>query len=157
MLVYKSDDNIFIAPPTWSGNTVFSFQPLTVTALKNPAFQLLYTSKFPFFNSTDTQVFNAVYKSDHNILIGPPTCTGNTVCSEFTILTMFSLQLLPVTVLRNQAFELLYRSKFPLFNSTHTQVFNAVYKSDDNIFITPPTWSGNTVFSFQPLTVTWSR
>ena len=80
-----------ILPDKYPPSTeLLHLQSFPVTALRNPAFESLYSSKFPLFNPTDTQVFNAVYKSDHNIFIGPPTCTGNTVCYEFTNLIMFS-------------------------------------------------------------------
>ena len=38
-------------PPT----ELLDLQPLPVTALRNPAFEALYTDKFPFFNPIQTQ------------------------------------------------------------------------------------------------------
>ena len=38
-------------PPT----ELLDLQPLPVTALRNPAFESLYSSKFPFFNPIQTQ------------------------------------------------------------------------------------------------------
>lgn len=58
---------------------------------------------------------------------------------------LLDLQPLPVTALRNPEFEALYDGKFPSFNPIQTQVFNALYNSDDNIFIGAPTGSGKTV------------
>lgn len=58
---------------------------------------------------------------------------------------LLDLQPLPVTALRNPTFETLYSEKFPFFNPIQTQVFNAVYNSDDNIFIGAPTGSGKTI------------
>ncbi|KDR19736.1 putative U5 small nuclear ribonucleoprotein 200 kDa helicase [Zootermopsis nevadensis] len=60
---------------------------------------------------------------------------------------LLDLQPLPVTALRNPAFESLYLGKFPQFNPIQTQVFNAVYNSDDNIFIGAPTGSGKTTIA----------
>jgi len=60
---------------------------------------------------------------------------------------LLDLQPLPVTALRNPAFESLYVDKFPQFNPIQTQVFNAVYNSDDNIFIGAPTGSGKTTIA----------
>lgn len=37
----------------------------------------------------------------------------------------------------------MYADKFPQFNPIQTQVFNAVYNTDDNVFIGAPTGSGN--------------
>uniref|UniRef100_A0A8D8QH49 U5 small nuclear ribonucleoprotein 200 kDa helicase n=3 Tax=Cacopsylla melanoneura TaxID=428564 RepID=A0A8D8QH49_9HEMI len=55
---------------------------------------------------------------------------------------LLDLQPLPVTALRNNVFESLYSERFPQFNPIQTQVFNAVYNSDDNVFIGAPTGSG---------------
>lgn len=60
---------------------------------------------------------------------------------------LLDLQPLPVTALRNPEFESLYLDKFPQFNPIQTQVFNAVYNSDDNIFIGAPTGSGKTTIA----------
>jgi pre-mRNA-splicing helicase BRR2 len=55
---------------------------------------------------------------------------------------LLDLQPLPVTALRNPTLESLYQERFPQFNPIQTQVFNAVYNSDDNVFIGAPTGSG---------------
>ncbi|XP_016314696.1 U5 small nuclear ribonucleoprotein 200 kDa helicase-like [Sinocyclocheilus anshuiensis] len=57
---------------------------------------------------------------------------------------LLDLQPLPVSALRNAAFENLYQN-FPFFNPIQTQVFNAVYNSDDNVFVGAPTGSGKTI------------
>lgn len=58
---------------------------------------------------------------------------------------LLDLQPLPVTALRNTKFQTLYNErKFEQFNAIQTQVFNAVYGSDDNVFIGAPTGSGKT-------------
>ncbi|GAB6023297.1 hypothetical protein CHUAL_008104 [Chamberlinius hualienensis] len=71
-------------PPT----ELLDLQPLPVSALRNPAFEALYSKKFPFFNPIQTQVFNAIYNTDDNIFIGAPTGSGKTICAEFAILRM---------------------------------------------------------------------
>ncbi|KAK3540085.1 hypothetical protein QTP70_025649, partial [Hemibagrus guttatus] len=58
---------------------------------------------------------------------------------------LLDLQPLPVSALRNAAFECLYQNMFPFFNPIQTQVFNAVYNSDDNVFVGSPTGSGKTI------------
>uniref|UniRef100_V5HTE9 U5 small nuclear ribonucleoprotein 200 kDa helicase n=2 Tax=Ixodes ricinus TaxID=34613 RepID=V5HTE9_IXORI len=58
---------------------------------------------------------------------------------------LLDLQPLPVSALRNPTFEALYRDKFPFFNPIQTQVFNAIYSSDDNVFVGAPTGSGKTI------------
>ncbi|XP_042586353.1 U5 small nuclear ribonucleoprotein 200 kDa helicase-like [Cyprinus carpio] len=57
---------------------------------------------------------------------------------------LLDLQPLPVSALRNAAFERLYQN-FPFFNPIQTQVFNALYNSDDNVFVGAPTGSGKTI------------
>ena len=62
-------------------------KPLTVTAHKNSAFELLYNSKFNFFIPTHTHVFNPLYKSDHNIFIRHAVvtlCVSSSPFSEFS-------------------------------------------------------------------------
>uniref|UniRef100_A0A8C6VLA8 U5 small nuclear ribonucleoprotein 200 kDa helicase n=1 Tax=Naja naja TaxID=35670 RepID=A0A8C6VLA8_NAJNA len=58
---------------------------------------------------------------------------------------LLDLQPLPVSALRNSAFEGLYQDKFPFFNPIQTQVFNTVYNSDENVFVGAPTGSGKTI------------
>ncbi|XP_034947956.1 putative U5 small nuclear ribonucleoprotein 200 kDa helicase [Chelonus insularis] len=60
---------------------------------------------------------------------------------------LLDLQPLPITALRNPKFQSLYMDKFPQFNPIQTQVFNAVYNSDDNVFIGAPTGSGKTTIA----------
>lgn len=76
-------------PPT----ELLDLQPLPVSALRNPAFESLYKDKFPYFNPIQTQVFNTMYNSDENVLIGAPTGSGKTICAEFAVLRL--LQQIP--------------------------------------------------------------
>ncbi|XP_065217022.1 U5 small nuclear ribonucleoprotein 200 kDa helicase [Planococcus citri] len=64
---------------------------------------------------------------------------------------LLDLQPLPITALRNSSFESLYTSEnftqFKQFNPIQTQVFNAVYNTDDNVFVGAPTGSGKTTIA----------
>ncbi|ESO10442.1 hypothetical protein HELRODRAFT_183600 [Helobdella robusta] len=58
---------------------------------------------------------------------------------------LLDLQPLPVSALRNRSFEALYQDQFKFFNPIQTQVFNALYNSNDNVFVGAPTGSGKTI------------
>lgn len=57
---------------------------------------------------------------------------------------LLDLQPLPVTALRNPAYETLYKH-FKHFNPVQTQVFTVLYNSDDNVLVAAPTGSGKTI------------
>lgn len=58
---------------------------------------------------------------------------------------LLDLQPLPVSALRNPDFEELFKGRFEAFNPIQTQVFSALYNSDDNVLLAAPTGSGKTV------------
>ncbi|XP_038221111.1 putative U5 small nuclear ribonucleoprotein 200 kDa helicase [Zerene cesonia] len=58
---------------------------------------------------------------------------------------LLDLQPLPISALRNSKYEELYADSFPQFNPVQTQVFNAVYNSDENVFVGAPAGSGKSV------------
>ncbi|XP_050559802.1 putative U5 small nuclear ribonucleoprotein 200 kDa helicase [Spodoptera frugiperda] len=58
---------------------------------------------------------------------------------------LLDLQPLPISALRNPKFEELYNETFPQFNPVQTQVFNAVYNSDENVFVGAPAGAGKSV------------
>ncbi|XP_041988787.1 putative U5 small nuclear ribonucleoprotein 200 kDa helicase [Aricia agestis] len=60
---------------------------------------------------------------------------------------LLDLQPLPVSALRNAKYEELYADAFPMFNPIQTQVFNAVYNSDENVFVGAPGGSGKSVIA----------
>lgn len=60
---------------------------------------------------------------------------------------LLDLQPLPVSALRTPDLEVIYQNSFQQFNPIQTQVFNAVYNSDENIFIGAPTGSGKTTIA----------
>ena len=58
---------------------------------------------------------------------------------------LLDLQPLPITAMRNPTYESLYNTKFEFFNPIQTQVFNALFNTDDNVFLGAPTGSGKTI------------
>ena len=58
---------------------------------------------------------------------------------------LLDLQPLPVTSLKQAAFQRFYVKRFKYFNAIQTQVFSTLYESDDNVFVGAPTGSGKTV------------
>eukprot|EP00281_Chroomonas_sp_CCMP1168_P020883 CAMPEP_0206228716 /NCGR_PEP_ID=MMETSP0047_2-20121206/9314_1 /ASSEMBLY_ACC=CAM_ASM_000192 /TAXON_ID=195065 /ORGANISM="Chroomonas mesostigmatica_cf, Strain CCMP1168" /LENGTH=2146 /DNA_ID=CAMNT_0053651971 /DNA_START=50 /DNA_END=6487 /DNA_ORIENTATION=+ len=68
---------------------LLDLQPLPVSALRNGAFEKLYSS-FGTFNAIQTQVHNTLYNTSENTLIATPTGSGKTVCAEFALLRMFN-------------------------------------------------------------------
>ncbi|ORX36116.1 Sec63 Brl domain-domain-containing protein [Kockovaella imperatae] len=68
---------------------------------------------------------------------------------------LLDLQLQPVTALHNKAFENLY--PFESFNKIQTQVFQALYTTDESVFVGAPTGSGKTVCAELALLRLWSK
>ena len=73
-------------PPT----ELLDLQPLPASALKQDGFDVLYAPRIKHFNPVQTQVFQCLYNTDDNALIGAPTGSGKTVCAEFAILRMLN-------------------------------------------------------------------
>ena len=75
-----------LPPPT----ELLDLQPLPVSALKADGFDVLYAPRLKHFNPVQTQVFQCLYNTDDNALVGAPTGSGKTVCAEFAILRMLN-------------------------------------------------------------------
>jgi pre-mRNA-splicing helicase BRR2 len=58
---------------------------------------------------------------------------------------VLDLKSLPLSALHNKEFEDIYSSTIQTFNKIQTQVFQALYTSDENVFIGAPTGSGKTI------------
>ncbi|KAL0957930.1 hypothetical protein HGRIS_000111 [Hohenbuehelia grisea] len=70
---------------------------------------------------------------------------------------LLDLQALPLSALHNKEFEALYSSTIQTFNKIQTQVFQALYTTDENIFIGAPTGSGKTICAEFALLRLWSK
>ena len=65
-------------------------QPLPVTALGEPRYQELFTSKgFSHFNPIQTQIFHTLYHTNENVLLGAPTGSGKTIAAEIAMFKVF--------------------------------------------------------------------
>lgn len=70
---------------------------------------------------------------------------------------LLDLQPLPLSALHNAEFEKIYASTLKNFNKIQTQVFQALYTTDENIFIGAPTGSGKTICAEFALMRLWSK
>jgi pre-mRNA-splicing helicase BRR2 len=80
-----------ILPKKFSQPTpLLDLQPLPVAALHNKAYESIYLKQgLKSFNKIQTQVFQALYTSDDNVLICSPTGSGKTICAEFPLLRLW--------------------------------------------------------------------
>ncbi|KUI56851.1 Putative helicase mug81 [Cytospora mali] len=75
-----------IRPDTESVYTdLLNLQPLSISALKNPALEEIYAKRFQFFNPMQTQIFHTLYNTPANVLLGSPTGSGKTVAAELAM------------------------------------------------------------------------
>ncbi|XP_060805871.1 activating signal cointegrator 1 complex subunit 3 [Amyelois transitella] len=78
-----------ILPETHPPHTdLLELQPLPVTALNNPSYELLYN--FSHFNPIQTQIFHCLYHTDNNVLLGAPTGSGKTIVAELAMFRVFN-------------------------------------------------------------------
>ncbi|KIK97275.1 hypothetical protein PAXRUDRAFT_825079 [Paxillus rubicundulus Ve08.2h10] len=70
---------------------------------------------------------------------------------------LLDLQPLPLSALHNKEFEAIYSNTIQTFNKIQTQVFQALYTSDENVFIGAPTGSGKTICAEFALMRLWSK
>lgn len=70
---------------------------------------------------------------------------------------LLDLQPLPLSALHNKEFEEIYSSTIQNFNKIQTQVFQALYTTDENVFIGAPTGSGKTICAEFALLRLWSK
>ncbi|EJD54668.1 Sec63-domain-containing protein [Auricularia subglabra TFB-10046 SS5] len=70
---------------------------------------------------------------------------------------LLDLQQLPISALHNKEFERIYESTIQTFNKIQTQVFQALYTTDDSVFVGAPTGSGKTICAEFSLMRLWSK
>ena len=69
---------------------LLDLDPLPLGALQRAQYEELYKMKFTHFNPIQTQVFHTLYHTDKNVLLGAPTGSGKTICSELAIFRAFN-------------------------------------------------------------------
>ncbi|EPX74852.1 U5 snRNP complex subunit Brr2 [Schizosaccharomyces octosporus yFS286] len=91
---------------------LLDLQNVPITALGNPEYISLYESQFSHFNKLQTQVFNALYKSNDTLFIGAPNGSGKSVCAELALLNNWknpdagsAVYLAPLQEIVDQKFE----------------------------------------------------
>jgi pre-mRNA-splicing helicase BRR2 len=70
---------------------------------------------------------------------------------------LLDLQPLPLSALHSKEFEAIYANSIKMFNKIQTQVFQALYTSDENVFIGAPTGSGKTICAEFALLRLWTK
>lgn len=70
---------------------------------------------------------------------------------------LLDLQPLPTSALHSPEFEAIYSKTIPSFNKIQTQVFQALYTTNDNVFVGAPTGSGKTICAEFALLRLWSQ
>lgn len=80
-----------VLPEKFAAHTpLLALQPVPIAALKRQEFQELYKD-WTSFNKIQTQVFNSLFTTNDNVLIGAPTGSGKTACAEFALLHHWSM------------------------------------------------------------------
>ena len=64
-------------------------EPISIKNLEWNIAISYFESKFDYFNTIQSQVFNAFYETDDSVFLGAPTSSGKTACSELAILRQF--------------------------------------------------------------------
>ncbi|CAG8452307.1 15922_t:CDS:10, partial [Dentiscutata erythropus] len=64
---------------------LLNLPPLPISSLNDSILESIYAQRFSHFNPVQTQVFDILYKTSNNVLIGAPTGSGKTVTAELAM------------------------------------------------------------------------
>ncbi|KAF8439069.1 Sec63 Brl domain-containing protein [Boletus edulis BED1] len=70
---------------------------------------------------------------------------------------LLELQPLPLSALHNKEYEAIYSNTIQTIHKIQTQVFQALYTSDENVFVGAPTGSGRTICAEFALLKLWNK
>jgi hypothetical protein len=78
--------NNIVLPQNYHKHTeLLNLPPLQISALKNKTLESICAKRFTHFNPVQTHVFDTLYNSPTNVLIGAPTGSGKTVTAELAM------------------------------------------------------------------------
>ncbi|RIB18575.1 Sec63 Brl domain-containing protein [Gigaspora rosea] len=64
---------------------LLNLPPLPISSLNESILESIYAKRFTHFNPVQTQVFDTLYKTSNNVLVGAPTGSGKTVTAELAM------------------------------------------------------------------------
>ncbi|RIA90966.1 Sec63 Brl domain-containing protein [Glomus cerebriforme] len=83
---YPISLNNIVLPKNYHKHTeLLNLPPLPITQLMNKTLEEICAKRFSHFNPIQTQVFETLYNSPTNVLIGAPTGSGKTVTAELAM------------------------------------------------------------------------
>ncbi|CAG8836084.1 12366_t:CDS:2, partial [Racocetra persica] len=77
--------NLILPEHNHEHTELLNLPPLSISNLNDKILENIYAQRFSYFNPVQTQVFDILYKTPNNVLIGAPTGSGKTVTAELAM------------------------------------------------------------------------
>ncbi|CAG8549453.1 12440_t:CDS:10, partial [Cetraspora pellucida] len=77
--------NLILPDHNHEHTELLNIPPLPISSLNNNILENIYAQRFSHFNPVQTQVFDTLYKTSNNVLVGAPTGSGKTVTAELAM------------------------------------------------------------------------
>ncbi|CAG8491424.1 14313_t:CDS:10, partial [Racocetra fulgida] len=77
--------NLILPEHNHEHTELLNLPPLSISNLNDKILENIYAQRFSYFNPVQTQVFDTLYKTPNNVLIGAPTGSGKTVTAELAM------------------------------------------------------------------------